>query len=1115
MPRFDVLDPLHDVMRPHFLEASAGTGKTFSIEHIVARLFLDRRVELQASDILIVTFTRASTRDLKVRIRENLFNILSILKNKQETTPLAYIKTYLSDDKERFASVRKLETILATYDEMEIFTIHGFCSKMLQEYPFEAKMGLSSGSSQDISPKALYRQVILDVLRTQLDEGRFHTMQLHKLLKNVDQDIEKLVKQITGLIEQEVAIEKPKWFYQIRFEMEQLLLEFFPTYQRGCFEEEFRSIALHFKNLANTKKELHPSFLTQVRCFEAYFAQQTDVSSVLEILLNEQEYFFSYLDEKHLKKTTKVSFATLESNTKMIAFARRLNDLLENTLQAPRILLQIAYLCKEAAEKVCCEQGVVSPDHYLMMLKEKLQERPLLEKIRNRYKAALIDEFQDTDPMQWSIFETLFLTDRPGFPLYLVGDPKQSIYSFRNADLPTYLKAKSAFADSDKFSLDTNYRSEPQLIHALNTLFSLSATWLCDHGSLIYEHVHYSLFAKNTTWEDGKKALHFFMAESSHKKTFTAALKAAEEEQFFPFIVEEIKKLSKQGYSYDAFAVLVRDRFQGERLERYFKKHHIPYLATAKVFLGETSAFSFFKLLLRICGKQDLGLIKQLFAHPILGFSHHELKDASPESTFIYALDALKKLVALYTASGFLDFWHHFLQTRFRPFGMVVEKDLLSRGHSQDYFDLIQLGDLLLSKHQKQCISHKELMSMLDEIKNADPEEDPTVCRKPTCDGEAVVVMTIHKSKGLEFKIVFALGACVRGKDRIELIKSKQEQLTQLEVFDSLNPHHQQVIRQEDLEKMRHLYVAFTRAKQRLYVPYLFLEDVKEKSLSPLELFFRKSFSKEGAFSKEGCLQTLSSLEEQGISFNLGFKLQDQICDAKPASIMTIDPPVKFTRNFKQILVDSFSSLHAKEFIKDPTKKLLAPSIIPSSSEVGEIFHKILEKIFERGLYLHHTFEAIHYLIKQEIAYSPLQEFEKPTFDLIEKLLTMRFCVEDITLFFKDIPARSIATEMDFLMQDNQMLYQGVIDLVFVYQGKYFIIDWKTNDLGLDPACYDAPALKQCMQDHHYDKQAKLYIQAMRAFLAKKGLSENTFGGMLYVFLRGLDAPTQGIFVCR
>ena len=187
MPRFDVLDPLHDVMRPHFLEASAGTGKTFSIEHIVARLFLDRRVELQASDILIVTFTRASTRDLKVRIRENLFNILSILKNKQEAAPVAYIKTHLTDENERFCSMRKLEKILATYDEMEIFTIHGFCSKMLQEYPFEAKMGLSTASSQDKSPKALYKQVILDVLRTQLEEGRFHTMQLQKLLKNVDQ----------------------------------------------------------------------------------------------------------------------------------------------------------------------------------------------------------------------------------------------------------------------------------------------------------------------------------------------------------------------------------------------------------------------------------------------------------------------------------------------------------------------------------------------------------------------------------------------------------------------------------------------------------------------------------------------------------------------------------------------------------------------------------------------------------------------------------------------------------------------------------------------------------------------------------------------------------------
>jgi exodeoxyribonuclease V beta subunit len=1114
MPSFDVLDPLHEVMQPHFLEASAGTGKTFSIEHIVARLFLEPKAGLDPPNILIVTFTRASTRDLRLRIRENITAILQILKEKKQT-PYRYLTPFLEDEKLRTFGIKRLENILATYDEMEIHTIHGFCSKMLSEYPFEAKTGFSSDYSNHGSKSALHKEVILDVFRVVIDEQGFHPAQIDKLLAVYNYDLHKIATQLSKLIQQEILIEPPKTFIELSLDFEHLVQEMASYYAHCSFEEEFRKVAPHFKGLASIKKTLHPKFLSQINIFEQLFTQKITPKDCLGRLLDEQECFFEKLTEECFKKNAKKEFSCLDAETKILTFSRSLTALVSKALHSSKILLHVAFLCKQALDKSACDKGIVSPDYFLMMMQKKLEEPAFLEKVKSRYKAALIDEFQDTDPLQFSIFEKLFIEKQDNFPLYLVGDPKQSIYAFRNADLQTYLRAKQLFKIEQRFTLDTNYRSEPQLIEALNTLFSLSSKWLCDEGSLLYDKVHYSPFAKNTSWLDGKKALHFFMAESEISRSFSLALKEAEEKVFFPFMAHEINSLIEQGFFYEDIAILVRDRFQGDRVERFLKLQNIPYVATAKVSLQESRSFSFFKILLQILGKKDLGLIKQLFAHPLMGFSDEELKIQELHPSFIFGLEVLKKLISTYESEGFLTFWQLFLQTRFKPLENIFEKDLLSRGYTQEYLDLIQLADLLIEKHQKEFISHQELLGLFLEIENADPEEDPQVCRKTQCDSSAVIIMTIHKSKGLEFKCVFALGTCVRGKDRIEIIKSKRQHETLLQVFQAENPEHQKVVYQDNLEKMRHLYVSFTRAKQRLYIPYLFFDDDKKRSLSALELFFRKSFSEEGLFSKSLCVQKLDALAQESISYS--FPCQNNMFLHKSGLVdqnIDIKKPLKFPKNFKEVFVESFSSVTTKDFVKDHSKMMkLSEDQMPSSAEVGEIFHKILEKIFERGLYLHKTFEAISALVSQEIAYSCLKCFELKVLELIHKVLTCHFLIDKEMFCFKDIPYSFVTTEMEFFLEDQEKLFTGSIDLFFKWKEKYFLADWKTNYLGDNCKDYERSCLEKCMKEHSYDIQASLYIKAAKAFLEKKGHKQEVFGGMIYVFLRGLDEEGRGVLI--
>src|SRR5438105_10454959 len=124
---------------------------------------------------------------------------------------------------------------------------------------------------------------------------------------------------------------------------------------------------------------------------------------------------------------------------------------------------------KPIADQILSEEEFLNPDMILERMKESLKNGEFLNAVKGKYKSAIVDEFQETDAIQWEIFQNLFSDVQA---LYLVGDPKQSIYRFRNADVYTYLKAKDFLGPDNVYHLDTNYRSSPQLVSALNALFS-------------------------------------------------------------------------------------------------------------------------------------------------------------------------------------------------------------------------------------------------------------------------------------------------------------------------------------------------------------------------------------------------------------------------------------------------------------------------------------------------------------------------------------------------------------------------------------------------------------------------------------------------------------------
>lgn len=1106
MARFNVLDPNHSLLNPHFLEASAGTGKTFAIEHIVTRLVLDERLEALGSDILVVTFTRASTRELKVRIRENLLDVLSQIKNNQ--VKLEYLQLYQNEERRKKA-IKKIEKVLSEYDLMEIYTIHGFCHQMLKEYPFEAKVDLQSGKDSLYTENEIYEIAVLDFLRAGLEPKYFHKNQIKKILKKQRYDASKLSSLIISYLKKNSHIETPEFFEDLKMKAQELFKLFSKSYSGASFISDFYDMSLLFKGLCNVKKEIHPTFIDQVNFFAAFLDEKICSDEFFSQLFTYDDYFYEAFTEENLKKNAKVSFEDLKNKNQLINFSESLNSLFFLAREVNYQILSMAYLCQEKIEKELQEKGIVPADFFLKIVKERLGETDFYNKVRGRYKAALIDEFQDTDPTQWEIFKKLFVEQRVDFPLFLVGDPKQSIYGFRNADLPTYLEALGCFSKQQKYTLDTNYRSEPQLIEALNSLFTFSDRWLCDKKELSYEVVKPSPFGKNTYFLDDKGPLHFLFSEVCGKGMKDGGLKEAEEISFFPFIAKEIKSFIHLGYSYENFAILIRDKFQGERLERYLKKEKIPFQASVKIPLKETQAFAFFEALAEaLCHIDQAGVVKQLLISPVIGLSHRHFDKEGEFSIFLKALSLLKKGAEIFEEKGFLEFWRYFLDISFLDDGVTLQKDLLERKEKEAYFDLMQIADLIVGRHQRKLISQQELKNLLIRIKQEDPQEDGALCRRADTESVGVHIMTIHKSKGLEFQIVFALGLCVKGNLSLEVIKTKKNAKFSLEMLDENDPAHQETLRGENLEKMRQLYVALTRAKKRVYIPYFFSESAS-KTLSPIELFCRTSFSHHGNFTKESFIDSLAGAKELGITFSFEKHDQEGRFFSHQNESVILTPPNPFQKNYSDRFVSSFSSMQ-KQSHHSSLEPKSAP-VIPSSGLIGEIFHSLFEKIFERGLYQLKSNQPIIALVKQECAFTPLEGLENNVLELIEDVLKKPLNFKDGSLTLSQLPFGQLTTEMEFLLQNEGEFFKGVIDLFFAYEGRYFLLDWKSNHLD----SYATAFLIECMNKHSYYDQAHLYINAAKKYLEKKGVDKNLFGGMFYVFIRGVKNEGEGIIYIK
>lgn len=1161
IPPFCVLDRNQNIHSSYLLEASAGTGKTYSIENIVVRLLIDKTYPCTLNNILVVTFTKASTSDLKARIRFNIHRTLAMLRGHSQENPPDYLCALMEAEIEiQNYAKQQLEQALACFEQAPIFTIHGFCHRMLKEYLFEADVGASLGDSEEgISPSLLCR-LIRDFFRTEMTNNLISLKQFQLVLIHT-KSVEKLEKELYHLITKGISI-APLPSLQDRFtefctritELKQLL----EVSSEQILEDFVRQAPL-YKDICNRQKTPKDENIAKVKRFTTLLEKSEWVLDDFDVLIADGVYLAEVLQPANLcSKKLPLPPEQLHC-PKLVELLTHLLVPVVTVARNPYFILStLAHRCKEMVQSYLKQKEIFGFDDLLSSMYKAVQQDEFSTKIRHRFMTAIIDEFQDTDPVQWEIFQKIFIPEKhPHGRLYLVGDPKQSIYGFRQADIYTYLTAGKALGQESKASLDTNYRSIFPLVKALNKLFC----WETAPGlmalprfaqTLPYQPVKSGVEANFKGLNDARGALHFFSFEDHPD---SKKLAEAEESYFLPFIAEELLQLQSQGIALNNCAVLVADRFQAARLMQHLKNQNIPTIAQHAESLSNTVAFAAMQELMQaILTPQKESSLKIALAGPLLGWTQLEVEALD---NFFLLESLIAKGIALrkiWLQQGFSAFFQAFLASSWQSDGKNVAEYILSRrGGISLYHCIQQIAELLIEREVIGKLPPHRLFDTLEEIRLLEKTGDQQFKQRTNPEKEGVRILTIHSSKGLEFEFVFALGVINRSKPPSHFVPiSDCNSLPLLTaVADCNDPRYINYALELDAEKIRQLYVAFTRAKQRLYVPLFFQSAEKRCELgtaSPMELYLSMMGKPEiplkdlyERIPQLNATNSLAFIRELGDTHSITLSTSEdpagQHSSFDDAFTVQLQKPPKPIIRGSPCFMHSFTALSAsnkdEEFVltHDPIASinLRPPSdfecinksahTLPAGALTGTLLHTLMENI-PFGIAIQSELSPF---IEKFLKNTPFEPWCNVMADILFKALSMPLTIGNSIFYLKSLPPNHCYREHEFVYSGTCDIHpdlafrpgymQGVIDLIFVHEDKYCIIDWKSNWLGPDNGFYGEAHMENAMHAHDYFLQAEIYKEALKRYLKliDERPFDEIFGGIFYVFMRGLDNG-NGVF---
>ncbi len=823
----------------NLIEASAGTGKTWNICGLYLRLLLER--DLEVPRILVVTFTNAATAELRERVRARIVETLAWLRAGEGDGAAPHGDPFVPDlvraveqraPRDRVRLERKLISALQSFDEAAIFTIHGFCQRALADASFSAGLPFSLELVTDDSEMML--EAVHDFWRRRVADDRCPQLLAAHLLQKNDSP-EKYAK----LLKRSLAKPLARNLWPAGIDAPTAAADAADV--TAAYDAAGRLWAAQREAIVATVRASLPalhansygekSVAQAAREWDAWFSGNFPLAplpaqSKLDLLSG------AVLASRTKKTQVPPKHAFFDAADGLLAARAAVTD--ELALARTRLIRDLIETVAPDLRRRKRERRVISFDDMLHNLYAALEggaHPGLAPSLRERFPVALIDEFQDTDPLQFAIFEHIYATG--GVPAFFVGDPKQAIYSFRNADLHAYLQARKSA--SRAYTLAANQRSTKGLIEALNGLFSTKP------GAFMLDGLDYHRV------EMGKKERKPFVDTTTARRadlqvwtlpqtpegepvpkttarTYAAKATAAE---IARLIAEGDKgriTIGRLPLRPGDIAVLVRTHAQGSELKR-----ELGALDVGSVELSQASVFQtpdaeeVERVLIAVNQPSRDALLRGALATEMMGCDAARIAEISGnEAELLGYLERFAEYREIWLRQGVGVMYRKFLSAE------KVSARMLSRDDGERRLtNLLHLGEQI---HEAAAM-HESPDALLRWLatKRRDGAAEEVAQLRLESDRNLVQIVTIHKAKGLEFPIVFCPflwdgntrfggqkpeGREYHDADGAAVVDFRSED----ELGAEDGRIKAQIRLEESAESLRLIYVALTRAIHRCYL---------------------------------------------------------------------------------------------------------------------------------------------------------------------------------------------------------------------------------------------------------------------------------------------------------
>ncbi|MEA1922726.1 MAG: exodeoxyribonuclease V subunit beta [Pseudomonadota bacterium] len=1260
---YDILD--YPLKRGRVLiEAAAGSGKTYTIQYLFLRLVLER-ADLKAGNILVVTFTEAATLELKERIREILKEAANLLSSLSQTRTIAEkdgdLGRVLVQALDQGASVgvlkERLKAARVGFDEVVIATIHGFCNRILGDYAFEC--GIRTEVDL-VKESRLFIQVVAE------DYWRRTFYQGAEILSQVAADcglqLDTLVT-LAARLDQDpdlvVLPEKP---------------------ENGSWSEDIAALVAEIERAA-------PRFKDNCQRAHAYLAGERP--ELKELLFagsplkkgawppGKFDQFADLLENTlaaadwptvdETKNLTKFSTDALKTQTKVkqTTPSHPLFDLCQELVD------DVALYQASAAALVCAVKrdfiGFAAGPSGVEACKLKARQQGysdfltglrkalagvsgaiLRRLVGERFKVALVDEFQDTDPVQYGIFNALF--DRSEVLFYRIGDPKQSIYGFRGADIYAYLEA-SRETGQQRATLDRNFRSTPQLLKALNQIFQIPAPFLLD--GIDYRDMRSGRPVEQKLLIEGREAVpfNFWYMPGDKGKNLTVPgarsrlinavanrcanlLDLAQKPREAGWQAELVSSENnfRRPLRASDIAILTTTNKEAAHIWDACNACGVPAVIAAAGDLWQTAeARDLFFFLNAVLYPDDDRIVNTALATPLIGKSSDFLAavhDAQAHDDSGADAACSKEYEAW--RQSFYDAREAWLKQGLTAMflgltGFDVCRNLARLpGGERALTNFYHLQEVLHQAEREHLFGPQALLNWFHEHLAGVTKDENEYELRLESEAEALKIMTVHKSKGLEFPIVFAPFLWSKGfkpanhKRSLTIFHRPKPSGVGNDRCLDLNPEvakaHLQAAASEDLaESLRLLYVALTRAQSSLYLAWPQTRDSGNTALMYLRRPPQSESELQDFIDKGGPAPSPEVLDDERA---VGWEEIPEIVRGAPFSgrkllLAAVESASAPARDFKRRLLPekailSFSRLTAERHHESPAgifglsqtellqaelsqaelaqinqprlpesatgAEVVTPPFadFPGGTATGNAIHAIFEKLdfvkvgqsdWQNDLKLKELVRSSLErwgVISADLSAGVDQEcrplpYEDKTMIMLDQVLNtplpcvdgqLRLSQGDLALcpemeFCLPIPASLEAEKLTKVLKSQGLpafaqtepdqiagwqlsfpphlpghgYLSGFIDLVFSHNNRYYLLDWKTNNLGATYADYQPEALQKSMLDSDYIFQYHLYLIALHRFLQSRLVDydyETNFGGVYYLYVRGINGKDAG-----